>query len=300
MEWATSSWARAPIRALPIVLALAVATAPRAEEGSAGEDPWRTAREVLSQAMYLESGLGDLQAACDLYEEGLHIEGLDPEFEAELLFRLGAARERMGQSAEAAAAFQVLLDEHGNRQPWGELAHQRAQRIAEQTRAIDELPISHDFDVGLGDWLHSGGYERRSSVQWTGEVGRTAEGALLWESVVRGHVRDDVYLSFASPSPRLHHVELWVRAVDFPAHLILTLVEEGGVRFASGLYVVEPADGWTKIGSDIDDFYLFPGDDATRHPDPVRLTFLLLEDATSTYSTDRGLNRLLIDDVSVE
>jgi len=295
MGWATSSWASA-------LAALLLALPAGAQDGltSAGGDSWRDARALLSEAMYLESGLGDVQAACDLYEEGLRLPGLDDEMEAELLFRLGSGRERMGQSDEAASAFQTLLDRHGSRRPWGDLGHQRSLRVAERIQQIDQLPVGHDFDVGVGEWLHSGGYERQGSLQWTGDVGRTAEGALLWESPVRGQVRDDIYLSFSSPSPRVERVELWVRAVDFPAHLILSLVEEGGVRFASGLYVVEPADGWTRIGSEIDDFYLFPGDDATRHPDPGNITFLVLEDATATYSTDRGQNRLLIDDVTVE
>ncbi len=303
MEWATSSWARRLTTAALPALALTLAVAPRAQEragGGSDDDPWRVARAVLSEAMYLESGLGDLHGACDHYEDGLRIEDLDPELEAELLFRLGAARERLGQTEEATAAFELLLNQHGGRRPWGELAHVRAQRIAERTRAIVQLPIHHDFDLGLGDWLFSGDYDNQDAMQWTREVGRTAEGALLWDSAVRGQVRDHVYLSFASPSPRMHQVELWVRAVDFPAHLILSLVEEGGVRFASGLYVVEPADGWIRISSAIDDFYLFPGDDATRHPDPTRVSFLMLEDATATYSTDRGINRLLIDDVTVE
>jgi hypothetical protein len=105
---------------------------------------------------------------------------------------------------------------------------------------------------------------------------------------------------FSTPSPRVGHVELWLRTVDFPAHLILLMVEEEGTRFASGRYVVEPGDGWIRIRSELDDFYLVPGEDVTRHPDPRRIEFLILQDATSTYSTDRGMNRILIDDVTVE
>ena len=70
MEWATSSSARALTGVLAILFALAP-VAVRAEDGSADEDPWRAARAILAEAMFLESGLGNLQAACDLYEEGL-------------------------------------------------------------------------------------------------------------------------------------------------------------------------------------------------------------------------------------
>ena len=77
MAWATSSSARTSAGVLAVLLALALTGAPRAQEGSAAEDAWSAARAILAEAMFLESGLGNLQAACDLYEEGLRIEGLD-------------------------------------------------------------------------------------------------------------------------------------------------------------------------------------------------------------------------------
>jgi hypothetical protein len=294
MESATSSWAS------PLALVAILSTAGVAAAQSGDGDAWQQARTLIAEGMYLESGLGDFAGAAELYRTGLAIDGLPAELEAELMFRLGEGSERLGDLEGASEAFQQLLDDHGSQEPWGGLAHGRILRLAEHSRRIFELPVAHDFAADTEGWLHTGGYQRQGQIEWTGDVGHSGGGALVWNSPVIGQDLDQVYLVFSTPSPWVAHVELWLRAVDFPAHLILLMVEEEGTRFASGRYVVEPGDGWIRIRSELDDFYLFPGEDVTRHPDPRRIEFLILQDATSTYSTDRGMNRILIDDVSVE
>lgn len=293
MGWATSSWARATAAAA-VVLTAQVAGA------DTGADTWQDARSLIAEGMYLESGLGDYEGAATLYEEGLGLDGLAPDIEAELLFRLAEGRERLGDLDAATNTFDRLLENHGSQEPWGSLAHAHLLRLAEHSRRIFELPAGHSFADGQGAWLHTGGYNRQGGLEWTPEVGHQALGALVWSSPVLGQEPDNIYLAFATPSPRISSVELWLRAVDFPAHLILLMVESDGTRFASGRYVIEPVDGWIRIRSELEDFYLFPGEDVTRHPDPRSVEFLILEDATSTYSTDRGMNRLLVDDVRLE
>ncbi len=293
MGSATSSWAS---RLGLIALLLASPAAAQPGEG----DAWQRARTLIAEGMYLESGLGDYAGAAELYRQGLGIANLPAELEAELLFRLAEGSERLGDLEGASESFQRLLDEHGTEEPWGGMAHGRILRLAEHSRRIFELPVEHRFTGDTGAWLHTGGYQRQGQIEWTGDVGHGAGGALVWSSPVVGQELDQIYLVFSTPSPRVTSVELWLRAVDFPAHLILLMVEEEGTRFASGRYVVEPGDGWIRIRSELDDFYLFPGEDVTRHPDPRRIEFLILQDATSTYSTDRGMNRILVDDVTVE
>ncbi len=297
MGSATSLSARAVGAATAVLMAI-LATPPAAAES--GGDAWQRARALIAEGMYLESGLGDYAGAAELYGQGLEIGGLSPEKEAELMFRLGEGRERLGDREGATSAFEALLGNHGSQEPWGSLAHARLLRLAEHSRRIHTLPALHAFDDGGASWLHTGGYKRQGALEWTDEVGHESPGALVWSSPVAGLEPDDIYLVFATPSPRVASVELWLRAVDFPAHLILLMVEENGTRFASGRYLVEPADGWIRIRSELEDFYLFPGEDVTRHPDPRQIEFLIIEDATSTYSTDRGMNRILVDDVRVE
>ena len=294
MEWATSSsvrWAR------NVVVCLAITSLPVVASAQAS---WEEIHQLIAEGLYLESALGDYAAATNLYERGLEREGLEPEQQAELMFRAASGHERLGDPVLATQLFEALLDDHAAEEPWADLAHQKLLHLAERERQIGRIPHTLSFDDGADAWLHSGGYQRRRGLEWTDEVGHAAPGAVVWQSWVLTQARDEVYLAFTSPSPPLHSVELWIRAIDFPAHLILFLVEEGGSRFASGLYVIEPAEGWVRIRSSLDDFFLFPGEDVTRHPRPQHVEFLLLEDATATYSTDRGINRILLDDVRLE
>ncbi len=290
------------IRPVVVVALLAgLATVrPVAAQNTDTKDSWPQAHALLSEGLYLEAGLGDYTEACNLYSQALQLEGLEGGLRAELMFRLASGWEHLGRVEAATITFTELLDEHSNEEPWSPLAHNRLLRLAERGHLVDKLPVEYRFDAHLGDWLLAGDYERRGNLNWSGEVGREKIGALLWQTSVYSQSRDDIYVAFARPSPLIHRVEMWVRAVEFPAHLILYLVEEGGSRFASGRYVIQPEDGWIRIRSEIDDFYLFPGEDTTRHPNPRRIEFLMLEDATATYSTDRGVNRILVDDVRVE
>ncbi len=308
MAWGTSSSAEGAARiGLGVLLALAGAArcvvpppALAGEEADAAADPWREARDLLAEGLFLESSMGDYGAACDLYERGLQIPDIDHNLRAELMYRLATGRERLGSLDSASATLEALLEEHLDQEPWAGLAQTRLQRLAEYRHRIVELPVRYEFDRALGDWLHAGSYLLRGGLEWTGETGHDEDGAMLWLSPVTSQARDDIYLAFSTPSPPVRSVEIWVRALEFPAHLILLLVEEGGSRFASARYVIEPADGWTLLRSEIEDFFLFPGEDVTRHPDPIRVTSILIEDATATYSTDRGINRILVDDVVVE
>jgi len=267
---------------------------------ASAESVWEQTHQLIAEGLYLESALGDYEAATRLYERGLKQEGLEPQQQAELMYRAASGHERLGDPVQATQMFEALLDAHATEEPWAGLAHENLLHLAERERQIGRLPQHLTFDAGAEAWLHAGGYQRRRGLEWTDAVGHAAAGAVIWQSWVLTQARDEVYLTFTNPSPPLHTVELWIRAVDFPAHLILFLVEEGGSRFASGLYVIEPADGWVRIRSSLDDFFLFPGEDVTRHPAPDRIDFLLLEDATATYSTDRGINRIILDDVMLE
>jgi hypothetical protein len=284
----------------PLSLILALLVLAPSFASAEDEAAWTKARAAIAEGMFMESGLGDFSGACKAYERGLAVEGLEPELEAELLIRLAAGREMLGDLDTASEILEQLLARHATVQPWAELAHLRLLRLAEHGRRIPALPLVMGFDAGTEAWLHAGRHGSRGSLAWADELGHESPGVMVWQSQVLTQARSDVYLCFSSPSPVLNRVELWVTAVDFPAHLILFLVEEGGSRFASGHYVIEPSAGWVHIRSDLDDFFLFPGEDVTRHPDPRKVEFLILEDATATYSTDRGMNRVIVDDVRLE
>lgn len=284
-----------PLSLLLMLLALAPVHARAGDEAA-----WTEARAAIAEGMYLESGLGDFSGACKAYERGLALEGLEPEIEAELLIRLAAGREMLGDLDTASEILERLLARHATVKPWAELADLRLLRLAEHGLRIPALPLVMGFDAGTEAWLYAGGHASPGSLAWADELGHESPGVMVWQSQVLTQARSDVYLCFSSPSPVLNRVDLWVMAVDFPAHLILFLVEEGGSRFASGHYVIEPSAGWVNIRSDIDDFFLFPGEDVTRHPDPRKVEFLILEDATATYSTDRGMNRIIVDDARLE
>ena len=298
MGSATSSSAdQGPLLVLPLLGLFCLAPSLAMAQNPAD---WAEARAAIAEGMYLESGLGDFAGACQAYERGLGLQGLEPTVEAELLIRLAAGREMLGDLDSAAEVLELLLQRHATVQPWAELAHLRLLRLAEHGRRIPALPLVMSFDAGTEAWLHAGGHGSPGSLAWSGELGHDEPGVMVWQSQVLNQARSDAYLCFSSPSPELRAVELWVMAVDFPAHLILFVVEEGGSRFASGRYVIEPAEGWVHIRSDLDEFFLFPGEDVTRHPDPRKIEFLILEDATATYSTDRGMNHVIMDDVRLD
>ena len=104
MASATSSSARSQLGTVAcrfLLLGIAWLWPSASLAGSA--EVWTEARNALAEGMFLESGLGDFAGACQHYERGLALDDLEPELEAELLIRLSAGREMLGDLDSASA-----------------------------------------------------------------------------------------------------------------------------------------------------------------------------------------------------
>ncbi|MCK6526339.1 hypothetical protein L6R50_01840 [Myxococcota bacterium] len=260
------------------------------------------ARELLGDGLYLESGMGDYRGAVERYRQAAALSDVDPGTRGEVLFRLGHALERLGERAEAGAAFQGVLDLPTGRSRWSEPARVRLTRIRESEGAVRDLPAALDFERDGGGWQHSSHYAAKGTVQRVEDaaIARTGSGVLEWRTTVVAREDDLIYLPLDTEPQAPRRVSFAVRTTAFTARLFLFAVLADGSRYSSPGFVVSPADGWIHRDLHLaSDFRPIAGQVSGTPLDPSRIKFLMLQDATGYFSTDRGENRILLDDFLV-
>jgi len=258
------------------------------------------ARTLIGEGLYLESGMGEYREATDRYRQAAALPGVGPAVRAEVLFHLGEARERLGDLRAAADAYRGAAESRVPRSPWVEPARARLGRLLEAEASIRLLPALLDFERDLGGWQHSSHYAGKGTVQLAADPRPDRDGAkvLEWRTSVASREDDLIYLPLSPGDAVLRDVRFQIRTTAFPARLFLFVVHADGSRFSSPGFVVSPDSGWTWQSFQVPgDFRPIAG--PARGPDPGRVKFLMLQDATGYFSTDRGENRILLDDFTL-
>ena len=257
-------------------------------------------RAEMADALYLESGMGDLRAALRAYSKLSVTEGVPREIAAEATLRMGLAREALDEPQDAEAAYRDLLE----RFPatiWAADARARLQSLEEARKTVHELPVRYTFDAGVGGLFHAPsrstkGRLSHEQVDREGEL----EGVVAWETYVIGGEDDLIVVGF-DPALTVHgDVELSVHARSFPVHLSFFLVDKAGTRYGTTTRVVRPEQGWKHLVVNADDFSdRSAGASGGAYAARDGISYLMIQDATGYSSTDRGENLILIDNLSV-
>ncbi len=264
-------------------------------------DPHETARHLLGDGLFLESGMGDYSASIAQYRKALNLPGLDPARRAELLYRIAQAEEKQG-SPQAAAAYRAVVEQHPDQPLWSDPAQARLAKLTEVMETIRVLPVSFDFEEGARGWRHSAHYAGKGDIQHARgpERARSGNGALLWQTTVAAREDDLIYLALEPGAISPREVKLAVKVEAFPARLFLFAVEADGARYSSPAISVAPDDGWVGLVFSMPgDFRTIGGQGGGGALDTSRIKFLMLQDATGFFSTDRGQNRILLDDFAL-
>ena len=152
------------------------------------------------------------------------------------------------------------------------------------------LPIHYDFSQGVG------ALQRFWSKEGSLEVSFQENNSILaWQTeVVEGHV-DRLILPLSSPQS-LRSVSLLAKSTSFPASLQVLLTTPEGHRYSSPLSII-PTGDWLQLRLPLSAFRPLDGN----AKDSISLVQTIeIQDLTGYLSSDRGLNTLLMDDLSVQ
>lgn len=284
----------------PVLLALllpAVALAQAPPDRAAKVE----ARAQMAEALYLESGLGDYEAARDVYKSLVDRSAeLDEGTAAEACMRLGLAHERLEDVAEAEAAYEEVLRKYPNT-GWSTDASQRLRSLDEDRKQVQQLPVAWDFEQDLGGLFHARNRAQKGRLTWElSSDGPHAPGIAVWQTYVTGGEDDLAVVGFDEALTVQGQVSLQIRTRNFPAHLVFFLVDTEGGRYSSATTVVRPEQGWRTVALGPSDFV-----DRSRGPQErvfqaqTGITYLMVQDVTGYSSTDRGENVLQLDDLAI-
>ncbi|MEE2829294.1 MAG: hypothetical protein VX498_08910 [Myxococcota bacterium] len=259
------------------------------------------AHKLIADALYLESGMGEYERAAAIYSEVLKNSGaLGPEVQAEAAHRRAMAFEALGRAEEAERAYLLLLDRFDSTS-WSVEARSRLQALQQARKTVRSLPIDYDFEAGLAGLFHSPTRSTKGRLeQQSAPAGSAGGGVAVWRTRVVASEDDLLLLAFDGRLKVRGEVSLRVRSERFPAHLSFVLEDEAGQRFASKSLRVRPQDGWTELTIRAPQFRS-AGEEERRGAYRARdgMAYLIIRDLTGFSSTDRGENRLLLDDLKV-
>lgn len=251
-------------------------------------------RARLADALYLESGMGDLRGALVIYQDISRMQGVAGDLTAEALLRQGLAHAALGEPQEAETAWLRLMELHPSSSRAGD-ARLHLDRLERERSRITSLPAVLGFDRDLGGLLHARSLSDRGQLeQLLTELDGELEGVAAWRTWVAAGQEDVVSVGFATGLTLQGDIELEIRTGSFPAHLVIELVDEDERSFASLPIVVTPEQGPLRIelsaGTLRDRGETWtPGAAAAR---------LEIHDVTGRRSTDRGENLILLDDLA--
>lgn len=250
-------------------------------------------RALLADALYLESGMGDLRGSLAIYQDIARGDDVPPDLAAEALLRQGLAHEALGEPDQAEAAWLRLMELHPGGSRAGD-ARFHLDRLEQEHKRIRSLPARLGFDRDVGSLFHGGSRSDRGQLdQELLEVDGVLDGVAAWRTWVVGGEEDLVAVGFDAGLRLQGEVELEVRSSGFPAHLVVELVDAAGRSYSSTTFVVTPDQGWVRIQLTAEDLRdgdrtWSPGDGAAH---------LEIHDITGRRSTDRGENLVLLDDL---
>lgn len=259
------------------------------------------ARARIADGLYLESGMGDYRGSLQVYQELVLAEGVPDGVAAEAMLRMGLAREALDEPQEAEAAYRTLLDEYPSTHRAVE-ARSRLQSLEEDRKVVRTLPVTFDFDIGVGGLFHARSRSTKGRLTHEKvERGGKLDGIVAWETYVIGGEDDIVVLGFEDDLRLTGDIALRVHARTFPAHLSFFLVDRDGRRFGTTTRVVRPEEGWRTLSLSASDFQdRSAGSTGGAYRPRAGMAYLMIQDATGHSSTDRGENLILIDDLAVQ
>jgi len=261
--------------------------------------PGDSARDVIADGLYLESGMGDFAAAAERYRELTERTDVPEHVLAEAWFRLGRAEERLGNVQPAEAAYQHILEEMAVSR-WAEDARSRLQSIEEDRKRVRGLPVRYAFTEDTGGLFHARTHSHKGTLEH--EVLEDNDGrheVAVWRTYVAAREDDLTQVGFAAGVTVKGELTLLLRAVNFPAHYVFFLVNAEGRRFGTATQVVRPEDGWKRLSFSADDFRdRASGSEDPYAPEPI--TNLWIQDVTGYASTDRGENIIWIDELGLQ
>lgn len=251
----------------------------------------------LHEGMLREALDGDLRGAAAWYTALLDSVPEEDTSRGPLTFWLGRAWYLLGEVPLAVQALQVAaLDPR---------SEPRALALLGQIDALEhqvtQLPLTLDFDVSPLPWLlHAWelGAQGRLSVE---ALPDGAGGALVWDTLVAARDEDQIQVWFAAEAANPAQLSVLVRADPLPAWLTVLVMDPQERWYGAPEVLQVPADQWLQVELDLADFRLLP---AERGPGPAdappgQVRTLALRDVTAVYSTDRGANRILLDQVRI-
>ncbi len=249
-------------------------------------------RARLADALYLESGMGDVRSALAVYQEIATAEQAPADLAGEALYRQALAHAALGEPQEAEATWLRLMDLYP--------AHDRAadallrlDRLEQERRRVGSLPLRFAFDRDLEGLFHARALGHRGQLEHRlldGDDG--LQGVAAWRTWVTGEEDDRVTVGLAPELVFQGEITVEVRVETFPAHLALAVVDLDGRDFVTAPAVVQPGEGSVRLSWSASD--LRQGDDSWRPGAAARLE---LRDATGRRSTDRGENVILLDEL---
>ncbi len=265
-----------------------------------GADSHLDARARMADALYLESGTGDLRGALRTYSQLSVSEGIPADLAAEATLRMGLAREALGEPGDAEDAYRDLLERFPSTL-WATEARSRLQSLEEERKVVRTLPVRFDFDADVAGLFHAPSRSTKGRLTHE-QVDRKGglEGVVAWETYVIGGEDDLIVVGF---DPKLQiegEVEISVSARSFPVHLSFFLIDQSGTRYGTTTRVVRPEQGWKHLVLAASDFSdRSSGASGGGYQPGTGITYLMIQDATGYSSTDRGENVILVDNLSV-
>lgn len=263
------------------------------------EEAAPSARELLADGLYLESGMGDYRAAATRYESVIARDDVPEHLRAEALLRVGLARERLDQVEAAESAYRLLLEDLPSSR-WAEDARSRLQSVEEDRKRVRTLPVAYTFEKDTGGLFHARTRSHKGSLNHevlSDEGGRHEVAS--WRTYVVAREDDLTQVGFGDDVVVRGRLTVTLRAVGFPAHLVFFLVDADGRRFGTATQVVRPEEGWRTLRFTASDFR-----DRTSGGEEgyvgMPITNLWIQDVTGYSSTDRGENIIWLDELSLE
>lgn len=233
----------------------------------------------------------DPMAAIDSYEALLSGIPEGEPMRGDLLYWLGRARLASG---DAAGAMETL---GASKKVWSSRARARSLlgRLLAQKQAVRRIPYLQHFETSPAPWVRGWTRGQDSDLK----ISPTPQGrALTWQTEVRDGEEDFLTFAVATDGAPISELQMRLQAADFPAVIELHLSDAQGKVWRAPTVLV-PAGDWTSLSLQLNEFIDLDEGVAAGSIRGEELRWVTLREVTSQHLEDRGVNRLLIDDLQL-
>ena len=118
--------------------------------------------------------------------------------------------------------------------------------------------------------------------------------------MIESQDNDQIELRFAEDADQPREITLSLRTSDFPAWLLVVVIDDKGRAYTLPNLVEVPVEDWARVQFTPQEMTPFvSGEGATSPPRPSSVRALILRDVTSSWSSDRGPNTLYVGGMEV-